>query len=130
MAKVVDANIIIRYLVGDSPSQVEKIKKLLTSSKEKLILTDVTLAEIVWVLGSYYEQSREEIADKILSLLDIPLFVSDKSLINRAIYYFREYNFDYIDAYLIAYSQENKASGILSFDRSIDKVKEVKRSEP
>lgn len=130
MAKAVDANIIIRYLVGDSPKQVERIKKLLLTSKEKLILTDVTVAEIIWVLESYYEQEKEEITEKILSLLSVPLILSNKSLITRAIYYFRDYNLDYIDAYLIAYTQENQAESVLSFDKSLDKVKEIKREEP
>ncbi|MBI4999679.1 PIN domain-containing protein [Candidatus Gottesmanbacteria bacterium] len=130
MAKVVDANIIIRYLVGDSPLHVAKIKKLIQEDKEKLILTDVAIAEIVWVLESYYEQEKEEIAEKILSLLEVPIFMINKSVIARAIHHFQEYNIDYIDAYLISYAQETKALGVLSFDKSIDRVKATKRFEP
>lgn len=130
MPKVIDANIIIRYLVKDSPQQVKRIKKLIKEGKEKFILTDVTVAEIVWVLQSYYEQSKEEIAEKIISLLDTPVFMADKPLLTRAINYFQEYSLDYIDAYLIAFAQENHGEGILSFDKSIDKVGQVPRLEP
>lgn len=130
MPKIVDANIILRYLVGDSPLQAGRIKKLISENKEKLILTDLTVAEIIWVLGSYYQQERKEIAEKIFSLLETPIFIVNKSLLTRAVHYFQEYNLDYIDAYLIAYGQENNISQVLSYDQSIDKVKEIKRIEP
>ncbi len=40
------------------------------------------------------------------------------------------YDIDYIDAYLIAYTQENDEAGVLSYDKSIDRVKGIKRFEP
>lgn len=130
MLKVVDTNIIIRFLVGDQEEKTKKIKKLFEDEKEKLVLTDVTVAEIVWVLSSYYKQNKEEIVEEILSLLEVTNVVSNKSLLTQALSYFLEYSIDYIDAYLVAYARVNKSTGILSFDKSIDKVKEVKRYEP
>lgn len=130
MPKAVDANIIIRYLLGDSPAQVQKIKHLLQDKSEKLILADVIVAEIVWVLSSYYKQSKEEIVEELLSLIEMPVVSSNKPLITQALSLYREYNIDYIDAYLISFAKENKLSGVLSYDKSIDKVKETKRFEP
>jgi len=117
-------------MVGDSPSVSKRIKRLIKEGKEEFVITDVTIAEIVWVLASYYEQKKEDIATNILSLLEVPLFKTNKSLITQAINYYREYNIDYIDAYLIAYAQDNRHEGILSLDKSIDKVKDIKRFEP
>lgn len=130
MPKVIDANIIIRFLVSDQEEKIEKIKKLFEDGKEKLILTDVTVAEIIWVLSSYYKQEKEEIVEEIISLLEVPTVVSNKSLLTQALSYFREYPIDYIDAYLLAYTKENNLQGIVSYDKSIDKVKEIKRFEP
>mgnify|MGYP001601675861 CR=1 FL=1 len=130
MLKVVDANIIIRYLTADSSEQVRRIKKLINEGREKFILTDVTIAEIVWVLASYYELSKEEITEKILSLIEVPIFVANKSLIIQAIHCWQDYNIDYIDAYLIAFAKENNSLGLLSYDKSIDKVKMISRFEP
>lgn len=130
MPKVVDANIIIRFLVSDKEEKTKRIKRLFEEEKEKLILTDVTVAEIVWVLNSYYKQSKEEIVEEILSLLEVSNVVSNKSLLTQALSYFREYTIDYIDAYLIAYAKENSLPGIVSYDKSIGKVKEIKRFEP
>ena len=130
MPKVVDANIIIRFLLGDSPAHTERIKKYIREEKEKLILTDVTIAEIVWVLSSYYKESKENICDMLLSLLEVTSFTVNKRLITQAVSFYREYPVDYIDAYLAATVMENDSSGVLSFDKSIDKIKEIKRSEP
>ena len=123
MPKIVDANIIIRFLLGDSPLQTERIKKYIREGKERLILTDVTIAEIVWVLSSYYKQPKEDICEMLFSLLDMPIFIVNKRLITQAVSYYREYSVDYIDAYLAATSIENGSSGVLSFDKSIDKIK-------
>ena len=130
MPKIVDANIIIRYLLGDSPLQTERIKKYILEGKEKLILTDVTIAEIVWVLSSYYKQPKENICEMLFSLLGEPIFIVNKRLITQAVSFYREYSVDYIDAYLAAIAMENDSSGVMSFDKSIDKIKEIKRSEP
>lgn len=130
MPKVVDANIIIRYLLGDSPAHTERIKKYIREGKEKLILTDVAIAEIVWVLTSYYKESKEIICEMLFSLLEVPIFLVNKRLITQAVSFYREYSVDYIDAYLAATALENDSLGVLSFDKSIDKIKEIKRSEP
>lgn len=130
MSKVVDANIIIRFLVSDQKEKTKKIKSLFKDEKEKLIITDVTVAEIVWVLSSYYQQEKEEIVEEIISLLEVPTVVSNKSLLTQALSYFSEYPIDYIDAYLLAFAKENNLQGIFSYDKSIGKVKEIKRLEP
>ena len=55
MAKLLDANLIIRYLIEDDPKKAQAFEKLLKTSKEPLIITDVTVSETVWVLSSYYK---------------------------------------------------------------------------
>lgn len=110
--------------------QTERIKKYIREGKEKLILTDVAIAEIVWVLSSYYKESKEDICEMLFSLLEEPIFIVNKRLITQAVSFYREYSVDYIDAYLAAAALENDSSGVLSFDKSIDKIKEIKRSEP
>lgn len=130
MTKVVDANIIIRFLLGDSPVHTERIKKYIREGKEKLILTDVTVAEIVWVLSSYYKEPKEKICEMLLNLLEVPVFNTNKKLITQAVSLFREYSVDYIDAYLAAVALENDSIAVLSYDKSMDKINEIKRSEP
>ena len=69
MAKILDANIVIRFLVEDDKVKTDAVEKLFRS-EEILILTDVTISEIVWVLSSYYDVSRMEIVKR-----SPPLFI-------------------------------------------------------
>lgn len=130
MVKLLDANLIVRYLTQDNLRQAKAFEHLLKTAKEKLILTDVTMAEIVWVLSSYYELPKKEIIEKIEGILGLEIFEINRDIIGQALTYYRQYNLDWIDAYLAAYGKRNKIKTILSYDRDLDKISEVKRKEP
>ncbi|MEK7079110.1 MAG: PIN domain-containing protein [Patescibacteria group bacterium] len=129
MAKILDANIVIRFLVEDDKVKTDAVEKLFRS-EEILILTDVTISEIVWVLSSYYDVSRMEIVKKITTLIHLPSIRCDKKIVLIALSLFEKYNIDWIDAYLAAYAEENSIDGVYSYDRDLDKVKKIKRREP
>ena len=129
MEKILDANIIIRYLVEDDKKKVDAIESLLQSN-ETLTLTDVTISEIIWVLSSYYQETKDEIIKKITVLIHLSSIKSNKNLILRALDIYQKNNIDWIDAYLSAYAIENNIDGIYSYDQDFDKVKKVKRIEP
>jgi len=53
-----DANIFIRYLTNDEPAKADRVEKLLDQAakgKERLMTTEMVLAEVVWVLESFYK---------------------------------------------------------------------------
>lgn len=129
MSQLLDANIIIRYLVADDPQKADKIEKLL-KTKTHFWLTDVTVAEIVWVLSSYYRLTPKEISQKLEALLALPNIKAHKKRLAKALNYYRQHRIDWIDAYLIAFSLEKNFGPIISYDRDIDKIKSVKREEP
>jgi len=129
MPKILDANVIIRYLVEDNEERANAIERLLKSDEE-LVLTDVTISEIVWVLSSYYENTRQEIVEKISSLVQLPSIKCGRRVVLVALGLFQKFNIDWVDAYLAAYAGENGFSEIYSYDRDLDKVKKIKRLEP
>lgn len=129
MAKILDANVIIRYLVEDDEKKADAIEHLLKSD-EVLILTDVTVSEIIWVLSSYYENTRNEVVEKISTLVQLSSIKCNKRIILFALSLFQKHNIDWVDAYLAAYGQENNTDGIYSYDHDLDKIKGVKRLEP
>lgn len=128
--RVIDSNILIRYLVGDTPLKMKKIKEMLGSPMRKFILTDVTVAEIVWVLSSYYKFKKREIVEKILSLFDLSSIEANTSLLTSALVNYSENSVDYVDAYLAAYCLDKDLVGVVSFDRDLDKISGIKRFEP
>lgn len=129
MPNLLDANLIIRYLAEDDKGKAEAVEKLL-KSKEKLILTDVTVSEIIWVLSSYYEIPKEEIAEKMEALLSLGCIKANKKILFQALSFYKKLNIDWIDAYLSSLARGKNIKKIYSYDKDLDKIKEIKREEP
>lgn len=130
MAKLVDTNLIIRFLIKDNPTQFEAAQKIFSSLNEKLILPDLVLAEVVWTLLSVYKLGKQEIVEKLLKLLELKNLTANFHLLINSLLIYRDYNVSFVDAYLAAYAELEKLEGLYSFDRDLDKIKGVKRFEP
>ena len=103
----IDTNLFLRYLTNDVPAQADAVEALLQQAADRemvLVTNSLVLAEIVWVLSSYYQCSRVDIRDKVLAVLNTPgLEVVDRELIFQAVAWFAEKNIDFIDAYNAAW---------------------------
>lgn len=130
MAKLLDANLIIRFLIKDNLSQFEAAQKLFSSLNENLVLTDLILAEVVWTLHSVYKLTKQEIIEKLLKLLELKNLSANFHLLTNSLLIYRDHNISFVDAYLAAYAEEEKLEGIYSFDKGLDKIKSVKRFAP
>ena len=67
MKKLIDANIILRYLLEDHPQLSEEAKKIIEDGA--FALPEV-LAEVVYVLKGVYKVGRREIAETLIDFLD------------------------------------------------------------
>lgn len=130
MAKLVDTNLIIRFLIKDDQHQFETAQKLFSSLDENLVLPDMVLAEVVWTLRSVYKLSKQEIIEKLLKLLELKNLTVNFHLLTNSLLIYRDYNISFVDAYLAAYAEEEGLKGIYSFDKGLDKIKSVKRFVP
>ena len=130
MSKLIDSNLVIRFLLQDHPNQSPGASKLFYNKDETLYLTDIVIAEVIWVLTSFYKIPKEDVIEKIYTLLDLPNTISNRTLLVRALYLYRNFNIAFIDSYLLAYCEGEKLEGIYSFDEGLDKVKTVKRFKP
>jgi predicted nucleic-acid-binding protein len=127
---LVDTNVLIRHLTGDPPTQAKRATAFLRGPHE-LILTDLVLAEMVYVLESYYELPRSQVAEAARSLLAFPsISVVDVDLLLRAIELYDTIRLDFAEAYLIAAAEVSDADGVASFDRRVDRVTTARRVEP
>jgi predicted nucleic-acid-binding protein len=74
----IDTNILIRYLTQDDPAQSPKaaalIERRLTQANPGFILL-VTIAEVVWVLGSVYRLPGPDIANTVERILQADTLV-------------------------------------------------------
>ena len=73
----VDANVFLRLLVKEDAGVWQRCVAFFEKAKKgeiKITTSVLVLAEIVWVLDSYYGLSRQEIAEKLTSILNTPGF--------------------------------------------------------
>ena len=130
MTAFVDTNVLIRHLTGDPPDQAVLATRFLRDADE-LLLPDLILAEVAYVLESYYETPRPQVADTLRAVLAFPAVKSvDAELLQRAVEVYDIHRLDFAEAYLVACAERSGIGVVASFDRSIDRVGTVRRVEP
>jgi predicted nucleic acid-binding protein len=126
----VDTNVLIRHLTGDPPEFAARATRYLGTAGE-LLLPDLILAEVAYVLESFYEVPRTQVATTLRAVLAFPVIrVLDADLLQRAVEVYEVHRLDFADAYLVASAERTGIGVIASFDRSIDRVTTVRREEP
>ena len=129
----VDANVLLRYLVGDQKQQAAQATALLQAVEREeaaLVCDPVTLAEVVWVLSSFYELSNAAISKALLPVVQAPGFLlSDKPRYVRALQLYATTVRAFGDACACAAALEEGGGRLYSFDRKLSKVAGVERAE-
>ncbi|MGI8762090.1 MAG: PIN domain-containing protein [Jatrophihabitantaceae bacterium] len=130
MSAFVDTNILVRHLTGDPPAMAARATAFLRRESE-LFLADLIVAETVYVLESFYETPRTQIAEIVRSLVAMrSVVVVDRDVLLRAVEVYETDRLDFAEAYLVASAESTGIGRIASFDRSLDRVRTVKRIEP
>lgn len=130
MTAFVDTNVLVRHLTGDPPAQARRATRFLQQADE-LLLTDLIFAEVAYVLESFYELGRSQVARTLRAILAFPAVrVLDGELLHRAVEVYEVDRLDFADACLVAGAERTGIGVIASFDRSIDRVATVRRVEP
>lgn len=130
MTAFLDTNVLVRHFTGDPPEQARRATRYLDQA-ETLLLPDLILAEIAYVLESYYEAPRQQVAEALRSILAFrAIRVVDGPLLLRAVELFEVHGLDYAGAYLVASAERTGVGVVASFDRAIDRIGTVRREEP
>ena len=130
MSAFVDTNVLIRHLTGDPPSQAARATRFLAEADE-LLLADLIVAEVVYVLESFYEVKRARVAELVRAIIAFEAVrVVDEELLLRAIEVYEIDRLDFAEAYLVASAERSGVDTVASFDRAIDRVTTIRRIEP
>lgn len=130
MTAIIDTNVLVRHLTGDPPEMAARATAYLETERE-LLLTDLIVAETVYVLESFYQAPRSQVAQAMRSLIAFDSMVCvDPALLLRAIEVYETDRIDFAEAYLVACAESTGISEIASYDRSIDRITTIKRIEP
>lgn len=132
---VIDTNILVRYLTNDDPSKAKAVDSLLNKALKgelKILIPSIVIAELVWVLESFYEMKPNEIAELVEAVLNTPgVEVTDKSIITFALKLYRAKNMDFIDAWIIEFAKNSNVNTIYTFDkRHFKAIEEIEAKSP
>lgn len=98
MTAFVDTDVLIRHLTGDPPAQAARATASLRRADE-LLLPDLILAEVAYVLESFYETPRRQVAETLRAVLAFPAIrVVDTELLLRAVETYDTHRLDFADA--------------------------------
>jgi predicted nucleic acid-binding protein len=126
----VDTNVLVRHLTGDPPEMADRATSYLETETE-LLVTDLVVAETVYVLESFYEAPRQQVAEAVRSLLGFHSVVCvDPPLLLRAVEVYEVDRIDFAESYLVACAESTGVARIASFDRSLDRLATIDRVEP
>lgn len=130
MSAWLDTNVLIRHLTGDPPEQAARATRLLARA-EQLLLADLIVAEVVYVLESFYEVPRSRVAELVRAIIAFPAIgVADVPLMLRALEVYEVHRLDFADAYLVAIAETSGVDTVVSFDKVIERVPTVRRVAP
>jgi predicted nucleic acid-binding protein len=130
LSAFLDTNVLIRHLTGDPPAQARRATAFLERADE-LLLPDLIVAEVVYVLESFYEVKPKRVAELVRAVIAFPAtVVVAEPLLLRALEVYEVDRIDFAEAYLVASAEAGAVESIASFDRSIDRVTTIRRIEP
>lgn len=111
--KLIDANVILRYLLKDNQEQFEKAKEVI---QEGAMTTTEVIAEVIYVLTKVYGVSRED-ASWLLHCLLLDIKADNCSALQYAAGLFNQTTLDFVDCLLIAYRKTFHVD-VFSFDKN------------
>jgi len=116
---VVDANIILRYVLDDHAELSPKAAEIL--EQQTVMLPIEVACEVVYVLQKVYEVDRQDIQQQLGNLLIENLVEMDKSAIFlKALECYSTSTFDFVDTLLWAYHAVEQQE-IFTFDDKLHK---------
>ncbi|MES2697101.1 MAG: PIN domain-containing protein [Verrucomicrobiota bacterium] len=125
---LLDTNVALRFLLADDPQQSPKAKALFAlaeAGKIRLRISHIGVAELVWVLHSFFNFERAQIATTLRGLLlHDGVEVDGLDTMLGALDHFGRIKVDFPDCYLATLSA-NSNSALVSYDRDFRKFSDV-----
>ena len=124
---VVDANVLIRML-ADEPSDLAILSgEILDRAIDIgiiLLVSSLTIAEVVYVLESVYRWDRDTIANKLIDLISATdLRFPEKSILLQTLSYYKSTRqLHFADAYVVATAMSRGHGTVVSFDQEFRRV--------
>ena len=126
--RLVDTNLIVRYLVQDHEKHAKAAGKLFDACDRGdvvIVVLPAVLAECLFVLESFYEHPRGDIASALGRLISSPGVEIDAAINLDALDRYRKTKVHFVDC-LIAATAATENMPVASFDQDFRKFTDVR----
>ena len=127
--RLVDTNLIIRHLVQDNEKQAGVAGRLFEAcdrGQVVIVVLPSVLAECVFVLESFYEHPRKDIASALSRLISSPgVEITDTPVHLDALNRFARTKVHFVDC-LIAATAASENTPVASFDQDLRKFSDIR----
>jgi predicted nucleic-acid-binding protein len=114
-----DTNCLLRWLLGDDPSQAEIVQRVLDSG-ESLAVHDIAIIEICFVLERHYGAPRAAIADSVRLIMAQAVIVMDRSRWSSILDdYLAHPKLSAVDLFLVHQAKDFHELPLFTFDRKL-----------
>lgn len=124
-AIVADTNAFLRVFLDDIPKQKKIFEKLLEKAKGKqvlLLVPQIVIFEIEFILRKSYHVPKEEIIEKLHSLISASyLEVESRNIFLSALPLFKNNTISLVDSFLFSKAKARDAE-LFSFDEKLKKL--------
>jgi len=118
--KIIDANILLRYLLADNEQLTAKAINIIENNNVHIPFEVV--CEIVYVLQKVYNISRKNICKELIDFFTSPNITTNSlPVLKKALTIFNEKNIDFVDSILCAYNKTYQHE-IFTFDKKMLKI--------
>jgi predicted nucleic-acid-binding protein len=127
--RLVDTNLIVRHLVQDHEKHAKVAGRLFDACDRGdvvIVVLPAVLAECVFVLDSFYEHSREDIASALGTLISSPgVEINEATIHLDALDRYRKTKVHFVDC-LIAATASDENTPVATFDQNFRKFADVR----
>jgi predicted nucleic-acid-binding protein len=126
MKQLVDTNVWVRYFVRDNEKQYLQVCEWFeeaSKGKRELVVTPVIVAEVCYVLESFYKNKREDISQTFKLVLAQSWLKIENREVLSGVWFWYEKGVHFVDSYALAWKYNND-SQILTFDIKLKKLAE------
>ncbi|QTH43722.1 PIN domain-containing protein [Cohnella sp. LGH] len=117
---IVDANLILRYLLQDAAQFIEQARDKIED--HNIFIPNEVVAEVVYVLEKVYKVERVHIFDSLRNLLSYRnISMHDRNILIEALKVYSEINIDFVDSLLFSYSKIGGHT-IFTFDKKLNQL--------
>jgi predicted nucleic-acid-binding protein len=114
-----DANILLRWLLGDIPEQQKSVDRLL-SKGACFHVSDLAIIEVAFILEKLLGFDRELISDNLFQIIDHRQMRSNQGLFSVAVpHYVGHPKLSLVDCCLAAYAELQNAIPLWTFDKKL-----------